>query len=78
MNPVCLLSGQWWFWPFGPVSGGLWPMLGRVVFIGLIIGGIVLVLRLAFGPGGIWSESTEQDRQEIGTQGQIHGTDDDE
>ncbi|MFO7817325.1 MAG: SHOCT domain-containing protein [Thermodesulfobacteriota bacterium] len=56
LNGVVLLAGQggdWSSWPFGPGFTAGWLMsITKFVFIGLVLGLIMLVLRLLFGPKG--------------------------
>ena len=45
--------GDWSGFPFGPGFTGSWLLaVGKFVFIGLILGVILWVLRKFFGPGG--------------------------
>lgn len=44
----------WGGWPFSGYGyeGGFWPVVARMAFVLCIFGGIVLTLRLLFGPKG--------------------------
>lgn len=68
-------SPEWRAWPFNSGYGEhILPALARFVFVSLIIGGILLFLRLLFGPGGPLRDKeleeearleTEQERKEL-------------
>ena len=70
-----LNSPEWRAWPFNSGYGEhILPALARFVFVSLIIGGILLFLRLLFGPGGPLRDKeldeearleTEQERAEL-------------
>ncbi|MBG0776708.1 MAG: hypothetical protein H0S85_09805 [Desulfovibrionaceae bacterium] len=47
---------DWAMWPMGPARA-LLPMLAKLVLVALILGGLALLLRRLFGPGGPWRES---------------------
>ncbi|NDV20579.1 SHOCT domain-containing protein [Pseudodesulfovibrio sp. JC047] len=61
-----LNSPQWKAWPFNSGYGEhLWPAIARFAFISVIMGGILLFLRLLFGPGGpLRDKELEQEAQE--------------
>lgn len=57
-----LITG-WEFWPFSRGYGEKWlPVLARIGFMFVILGGIALFLRLLFGPKG-WFRDHELDRE---------------
>jgi len=68
-------SPQWRAWPFNSGYGEhILPAIARFIFISLIMGGILLFLRLLFGPGGPLRDKeleeearqqTEQERAEL-------------
>jgi uncharacterized membrane protein len=61
--PVAGQADSWSRWPFGPGLGGEWlATIGQFAFIGLILAGIILLLRLFFGPGG-WLRDTDLDEE---------------
>ncbi len=47
-------SGQWMAWPFTDYgwTAGFWPIVTKILFMGVLFGAIALVLRLLFGPKG--------------------------
>ncbi len=46
-------SPEWRAWPFNAGYGEhILPAIARLAFVAIIIGGILLFLRLLFGPGG--------------------------
>mgnify|MGYP006292578847 FL=1 len=52
----------WMHWPFGPsLTGGWLETLAKFVFIGLVLAGILLLLRWAFGPGGRFRDQDDGD-----------------
>ena len=64
-------SPQWRAWPFNSGYGEhIFPAIARLLFVSLIIGGILLFLRLLFGPGGplrdkeLEAEAREETRRE--------------
>ncbi|MFW5722283.1 MAG: SHOCT domain-containing protein [Desulfohalobiaceae bacterium] len=53
------MADGWSTWPFGPGFEHSWiSAVLRFAFIGLILGGILALLRWAFGPGG-WLRDKE-------------------
>lgn len=46
-------GATWRTWPFGPdYGGGVWWTVTKFLFVAVILGLIVLLLRIFFGPGG--------------------------
>jgi uncharacterized membrane protein len=46
-------SDKWSQWPFGPgYEGGFWWTVSRYLLIAVMLGVIIVVLRIFFGPGG--------------------------
>lgn len=57
------MHDPWATWPFGPgYEGGWLPAILRFMFIGLVLAGILALLRWAFGPGG-WLRDKELDEE---------------
>jgi len=56
-------GSSWSRWPFGPSLTGGWLLtISKFLFIGLALAGIIVLLRLVFGPGG-WLRDKELDEE---------------
>jgi uncharacterized membrane protein len=55
-------AGGWSRWPFGPgLEGGWLLMISKFIFIGLVLAGIIWLLRRGFGPGGFLREDRQDE-----------------
>jgi hypothetical protein len=56
-------ASKWSQWPFGPgYEGGFWWTVSRYLLIAVLLGIIIVVLRIFFGPGGRLRGDIDKDK----------------
>lgn len=65
MTRLLMASNDWRFWPFDRFYPESWlPLVAKILFVAAILGGMLLVLRKLYGPGGRLREDWVETIQE--------------